>query len=82
MLAANLWIEYRVPDGEVRAGTEGTELVLLERASSVNWPNPLPPELHGTTNQSVHMEGPTASAAYVAEDDLVRHQWEERPLVL
>ena len=28
------------------------------------------------------MEGPMASAAYVAEDGLVRHQWEERPLVL
>ena len=23
------------------------------------------------------MEGPTATATYVAEDDLVRHQWEE-----
>ena len=32
-------------------------------------------------NQRVHMEGPMAQAAYVAEDDL-GHQWEERPLGL
>jgi len=28
------------------------------------------------------MNRPMASAAYVAEDGLVRHQWEEKPLVL
>ncbi|KRY94964.1 hypothetical protein T4B_4070 [Trichinella pseudospiralis] len=32
--------------------------------------------------KGVHMEGPMAPAAYVAEDGLVSHQWEERPLVL
>jgi hypothetical protein len=32
--------------------------------------------------QRVHMEGPMAPAGYVAEDGLVSHQWEERPLVL
>jgi hypothetical protein len=31
-----------------------------------------------TTNQRVHM----APSAYVAEDGLVGHQWEERPLGL
>ena len=30
----------------------------------------------------VHMEGPMALAASVAEDGLVGHQWEERPLDL
>jgi hypothetical protein len=35
-----------------------------------------------TTNQRVHMEGPMAPAAYVAEDGIVRHQWEERTLFL
>ena len=35
-----------------------------------------------TTNQRVHMEGPMAPAAYVAEDGLVGYQWEERPLGL
>ena len=35
-----------------------------------------------TTNQRIHMEGPMALAAYVAEDGLVGYQWEERPLGL
>ena len=35
-----------------------------------------------TTNQRVHMEGTMTPAAYVAEDGLVGHQREERPLVL
>jgi hypothetical protein len=45
---------------------------------------PVSPELPGTkfTNQRVHIEGLMAPAAYVAEDGLVGHQWEERPLVL
>jgi hypothetical protein len=34
------------------------------------------------TNQIIHIEGPMAPAAYVAEDRLVGHQWEERPLGL
>ena len=36
----------------------------------------------GTRNQRVHMEGPMAPAAYAAEDGLVEHQREKRPLVL
>ena len=35
-----------------------------------------------TTNQRVHMEGPMAPAAYVAEDGLVGHHWEEMALGL
>jgi hypothetical protein len=35
-----------------------------------------------TTNQRIHMEQPMVLAAYVAEDGLVAHQWEERPLSL
>ena len=35
-----------------------------------------------TYTQKVHMEGVIATVVYVAEDDLVGHQWEERPLVL
>ena len=34
------------------------------------------------TNQRKHMVGLMALAVYVAENDLVGHQWEERPLVL
>jgi hypothetical protein len=37
---------------------------------------------HWTTNQRVHMEGSMALAAYVAEDGLVGHQWEELTLDL
>ena len=33
-------------------------------------------------NQRINMEGPMAQAAYVVEDGLVGHQWEERPLGL
>jgi hypothetical protein len=40
-----------------------------------------PPELPGTKSP-VHMEGPMAPAAYVAEDGRIRNQWEERPLIL
>jgi hypothetical protein len=35
-----------------------------------------------TTNRRIHMEPLMALAAYVAEDVLVGHQWEERPLGL
>ena len=35
-----------------------------------------------TTNQRIYMEEPMAPAAYIAEDGLVWHQWEETPLVL
>ena len=34
------------------------------------------------TKQRVHMEGPMALGAYVAEDGLVGHEWEELPLGL
>ena len=34
-----------------------------------------------TTNQRAHMKGSMVLAAYVAEDGLVGHPWEERPLV-
>jgi hypothetical protein len=35
-----------------------------------------------TINQRVQLEGPMALDAYVAEDGLVGHQWEKRPLNL
>jgi hypothetical protein len=47
------------------------------------WTNQYPQSSQdSTTNQRVHMEGLMAPAAYIAEDGLVGHQWEERPLVL
>jgi hypothetical protein len=35
-----------------------------------------------TTNQRVHMEGPTALASYVEEDGIVGHQWKKQALSL
>ena len=35
-----------------------------------------------TTNQREHKEGPMPLAPFAAEDGLVGHQWEERPLGL
>ena len=45
---------------------------------------PPPPRAPGDCyiNYRVHMEGPMFQAAYVAEDSLVGHQWEESPLGL
>ena len=40
------------------------------------------PELPGTKLPiRVHMEVPMVPAIYIAEDGLIWHQWEERPLV-
>ena len=69
-----------VPDGEDGEGTEGAEGVCspMEGATVSTGQTPRAPgDL--TTNQSTH--GTThRTAAYVAEDGLVGHQWEERPL--
>jgi hypothetical protein len=41
---------------------------------------PVPQSSQGLNHQQkVHMEGPMATDTCVAEDGLVRHQWEERP---
>ena len=36
----------------------------------------------GQSHQRVHVEGSTALVTYVAQDCLIRHQWEGSPLVL
>ena len=79
-LTDNHCIEYgEPPNGGVRQRTEGAERVrnTIERTTSTNQ---TPPRglRDWSTNQGVHM----ALSAYVAEDSLVRHQWEERSLVL
>jgi hypothetical protein len=51
----------------------------LRGSNSVNRPEP--PELPGT-GPPMKEDAPMAPAAYVAEDGLVEHQWEERPLGL
>jgi hypothetical protein len=50
---------------------------------NINQPDPSDlPRTKPPTKEYIHMEGHMAPAAYVAEDGIVRHQWEERPLVL
>jgi hypothetical protein len=65
---------------ELKKGSK--ELRGFAGSNSVNWPDPSELSGNGATNQRVHMEGPMAPAAYVAEDGIVGHQWEERPLGL
>ena len=45
------------------------------------YPNP-PRAPRDWTTKRIHIEGPMVLAAYVAEDGLAGHQWEERPLGL
>jgi hypothetical protein len=47
---------------------------------NININQPEPTDLPGTKPPT--MKGHMAPAANAAEDSLVRHQWEERPLVL
>jgi hypothetical protein len=67
------------PYGGVRKRTEAAEgfCNLIVRTTILT---PDHSELPGTKPPT--KEGPLAPAAYVAEDGLVRHQFEERPLVL
>jgi hypothetical protein len=71
------------PNGRVRGRTEEAEedynpkeeqqyqLIRSPRASREK-----------TINQRTHMEAPMDPPVYVAEDGLIEHQWEGRPLVL
>ena len=56
---------------------------LQKKKNNINQPTRHPRAPRNlTTNQRIHLEGPMAPAVYLAEDGLVGHQWEERPLVL
>ena len=74
MVKNTAYFECRVPNGRVGEGTEGAEGMCSPMGGAT--------VSTGPTNQRVHMEGPRASATYVAEDGLVGHQWEEWPLGL
>ena len=86
MLTGNHWTECRVPDGGVGEGPKELKgfAAPWRGSKSVNWPDPLPPGAPGdwSTNKIVHMEGSMVLALYVAEDGLVGHQCEDRPLGL
>ena len=78
MHSANHWTELR--DGE---GTEGAEGIYSPMEGATMSPGQtLRAPGDWTTNQRVHMERSMALATYVAQDGLVGHQREERPLGL
>ena len=71
MLTANHWTEHGVPNGEVKGLKEMKGLQPHRKNNNIN-----PLELPGSKPyQGIHMEGPMAPAAYVAKNNLVRHQW-------
>jgi hypothetical protein len=83
MLKANHWTEHGVPNGGVEEDTEGAEGVCNPmEGATVSTGQTSGAAGDWTTNKIVHMKGPVALAAYVAEDGLVGHQWEEWPLGL
>jgi hypothetical protein len=66
---------------ELEKGLKELKGFATHRKNNINQPDPTElPETKPPTR--VHMEGPMAPATHVAEDSLVRHQWEDRPLVL
>jgi len=74
MLAANHWTENRVPNGGVRERIEGAKGYWHQvRTIWTNQSSHCPNSINGQI---------VAPAAYVAEDGLVEHWWEEKPLVL
>jgi hypothetical protein len=67
MLEANHQTEHWDPNGEVRGRTEGVCNPIERTISTNQTPTPRVPR-DETTNQRVHMEGPMAPAAYIAEN--------------
>ena len=69
MLTVIYWMEHRAPNEGARESTQDAEGVCSPQGGTAIWTNLYSPEL-------------VSLVAYVAEDGLVSHQWEERPLVL
>jgi hypothetical protein len=69
MLPVSYWMEHRAPNGVPRENTQGSEGVCNPIGGTTIWTNQYPPELMSVV-------------AYVADDGLVSHYWEERPLGL
>ena len=80
MLPANHWTELRVPNGGDGEGTEGAEGVCSPMKGATLTIGQNPWSSRGLDHQ--HMQGPMVLAVYVAENGLVGHQWEEKPLGL
>jgi hypothetical protein len=67
MLTVIYKMEHRASNEGARESTQGAEGVCNPVGRTTIWTNQYPPEL-------------VSLAAYVAEDGLVGHHWEERPL--
>jgi hypothetical protein len=83
MLTVIHWTEHKVPNEgarEIPRELKGTEAPWKEHQFELT-STPRAP-CNYNTNQRKHMVELVALAIYVAEDGLVVHQWEERPLVL
>ena len=63
MLAANHRTKHRDPSGGVKGRTEGAEEQQYQPTRLLHSSQGL--------NQKIHMQGPMAPAAYVAEDGLI-----------
>jgi hypothetical protein len=69
MLTVIYWMEHRAPNGGARESIQGAKGICNPIGGTTILTNQYPPEL-------------MSLAAYVVEDGLVGHHWEERPLVL
>jgi hypothetical protein len=69
MLTVIYWIEHRAPNEGARESTQRAKGVCNPIGGTTIWTNQYRPEL-------------VSLVVYVAEDGLVGHQWDERPLVL
>jgi hypothetical protein len=82
MFAANHWIEHEDPNGRVMGRAEGAEGVFHSLGRTITSTIQTPQISQGLNLQpkaTIHMEGPMAPAAYVAEDGLIWHQWKGKP---
>jgi hypothetical protein len=66
MLVVIYRMKHRAPNGGARESTQGAEGILNHIGGTTIWTNQYSPEL-------------VSLAAYVAEDGVVGHDWEERP---
>ena len=85
MLVANHWTELGIPYGGVKERTEGAEGVCNPIGrTTISTKQTSPPQRSQELNHQLKSThgGNMAPATFVAEDGLVGHQWEERPLVL
>ena len=76
-------MEHRVPNEGARECTQGAEGVCSPLGEQQYELTSIPrASWESTINQRKHMVGLLSPAAYVAEDGLIGHQWEESLLVL